>query len=424
MIDELLTFTFIVSTVTFTAWWIIALLPDRKIKGGAYPPLTVVMPAHDEESCIKSTVESVLAAEYPSPVEVIVVNDGSKDATGEIVSGLAAKDKRVRLVETDHVGKALAVNRGVEESKGDIIVMLDADSTLEKDALLRFADSFCDPKVGAVSGVIRVAVNGNPVVWCQEIEYIYSSMWRYIFDKIGCTYILPGFAAFRKSALKSVACFSTDTLSEDCDVGLKLRKQGWHLEMSRAVMYTNVPQTLQGVAKQRIRWGRGTVQVLRKHRDMILNPRYGLIGMYGLPNNIYFFIQGIIILPINLYQILNGYMTYFVKYGNYVTYDALLFFFNWISAIGAFQYIYNVMTGVWAKPDNFGWFLASYVITQSYALLAAKKVTGINLRILFALCFFFPYYLFTMLFFIFPILLELNPLTAMRGHINIWEKNR
>jgi cellulose synthase/poly-beta-1,6-N-acetylglucosamine synthase-like glycosyltransferase len=424
MIDELLTFTFIVSTVTFTAWWIIALLPDRKAKGGLYPPVTVVMPAHDEESCIKSTVESVLAAEYPGAVEVVVVNDGSTDRTGRIVSGIASGDRRVKLVETDHVGKALAVNRGVEEAQGELIVMLDADSRLEKDALMRFADTFSDPTVGAASGIIRVEVNRNPLTWCQEIEYIYSSMWRYIFNKIGCTYILPGFAAFRKTALRAVGCFSTDTLSEDCDVGLKLRKAGWHLEMSPAVMYTNVPQTLSGVAKQRIRWGRGTVQVLRKHRDMILNPRYGLIGMYGLPNNIYFFIQGIIILPINLYEILNGYMIYFVKYGNYVTFDALAFFFNWISAIGAVQYIYNVLTGVWARPENFGWFLASYVITQSYALLAARKITGLNLRVLFVLCFFFPYYLFTMLFFVIPLLLELNPLTAMKGHINIWEKNR
>ena len=382
------------------------------------------MPAHNEESCIRSTVESVLKAEYPSKVEVVVVNDGSSDATGRIVSEIAAKDSRVKLVETNHLGKALAVNRGVEASSGELIVMLDADSTLEGDALLKFADSLSDPKVGAASGVIRVAINRNPIVWCQEIEYIYSSMWRYIFDKIGCTYILPGFAAFRRSALLSVDCFSTDTLSEDCDVGLKLRKGGWHLVMSHAIMYTNVPQTLSGIAKQRIRWGRGTVQVLRKHSDMILNPKYGLIGMYGLPNNIYFFIQGLIILPINLYQIVNGYFEYFVHYGNYLNFAVVKFIFDWCTAFGAIQFIYNVQTGVWDRPSTFGWFLVSYIVTQFYVLLAAKKVTGINLRILFAICFFFPYYLFTLVYFIYPIVLELNPLTRMGGHINIWEKNR
>ena len=424
MIDQLLTFTFIVSTVTFIVWAFIAVLPDRKVRGGWYPKVSVIVPAHNEESCIRSTLRSVLDADYPSPAEVIVVDDGSSDRTAEIVSEMAAQDGRIRLIATDHLGKALAVNRGVEVSAGEIVVMLDADSTLGKEALVRFADSLSDPKVGAASGLIRVAVNRNPLVWCQEIEYIYSSMWRYIFDKIGCTYILPGFAAFRRQALTGVGCFSTDTLSEDCDVGLKLRKSGWHLVMANAVMYTNVPQTLGGVAKQRIRWGRGTVQVLRKHRDMILNPRFGIIGMYGLPNNIYFFVQGLIILPINLYQILNGYMEYFVHYGNYLNLNVIKYFFDWFTAFGAIQFIYNVTTGVWDRPATFDYFLASYIVTQFYVLLAAKKVTGINLRVLFAICFFFPYYLFTLLYFIYPIALELNPLTRMGGHINIWEKNR
>lgn len=100
------------------------------------------------------------------------------------------------------------------------------------------------------------------------------------------------------------------------------------------------------------------------------------------------------------------------------------YFFDWFTAFGAIQFIYNVMTGVWERPATFSFFLASYVVTQSYVLLAAKKVTGINLRVLFAICFFFPYYLFTLLYFIYPIALELNPLTRMGGHINIWEKNR
>ena len=424
MIDEILTVTFVISLVTFTAWIILAFLPDRRQKRVYYPKLTVVMPAHNEESCIESTVGSVLSAEYPGEYEVIVVNDGSSDRTAQIVESIAANDRRLRLVETNHIGKALALNKGIEEATGEVVVMIDADSRLERDGLMRFAEPFEDEKVAAVSGIIRVEVNGNPLTWFQEIEYIYSSMWRYIFDKIGCTYLLPGFAAFRKTALDGAGMFSVDTLSEDCDIGLKLRKGGWKLVLAPAVMYTNVPQTLSGVAKQRIRWGRGTVQVLRKHRDMIFNPRYGLIGLYGLPNNIYFFVQGAIILPINAYQIMNGYLTYFVQYGNYMTLAAAKYFLCWFSAFGAFEFIYNVLTGVWPMTPSFPYFLASYVVTQSYALLAAKKVTGINLRVIAVLCFFFPYYLFTLLFFIWPVFLELNPMTMMRGHINIWEKNR
>jgi len=221
-----------------------------------------------------------------------------------------------------------------------------------------------------------------------------------------------------------VDCFSSDTLSEDCDVGLKLRKAGWRMVMSDAIMYTNVPGTLIGVAKQRLRWGRGTIQVLLKHRDMILNPRFGLIGLYGLPNNIYFFVQGSIILPINLYQLLNGYLLYFASYGNYLSLPVVRYFLGWFSVFGTLEFIYNDLTGVWQMSPTFPFFLASYLLMQTYTLLAIWRMAGIDVRVVAAWCFFFPYYLFTVVFFIFPMLLELNPMTRRGGHVNIWEKNR
>jgi len=425
MIDQLLTFTFVVSIATFFVWSLIAVFPDRKRRRPkSYPSVSVVMPAHNEESCIESTVRSVLSSDYPADFDVIVVNDGSTDRTADIVRGIGKGERRVRMLETNHVGKALAVNRGAEKSTKEIIVLLDADSRLEKDALRKLIAPFSNPKVGAVSGIIRVEMNNNPLVWYQELEYVYSSMWRYIFDKLGCTYILPGFAAFRKKALADIGYFSTDTLSEDCDVGLKMRKFGWHMEMSDAVMYTNVPQTIRGVAKQRVRWGRGTIQVLRKHSDMILNPTFGLVGLYGLPNNIYFFVQGAIIIPISSYQLMNGYFQYYIFNGNYISLGVLKYFFGWFSAFGTFEFIYNDLTGVWPMAPSFYFFLASYVIMMFYTLLAISKMVGLDLRVILAWCFFFPYYMFTVTCFIYPLLLEFNPLTRMRGHINIWEKNR
>lgn len=427
MIDETLTAIFAISIITFLPWTLIAVLPARRRSKGKTVPLTVVIPAHNEESCIESTVRSVLAAEYPSDVEVLVVDDGSTDRTRERVVSLAASDPRVRLIGTDHVGKALAVNKGVGESANEIVVMLDADSDLAPDALSLIVEPFSDGRVGAVSGIISVKVNANPLTWYQEFEYILSSMWRYIFNRLGCTYVLPGFAAFRKEALQSVGCFATDTLSEDCDIGLKMHKGGWRLVMSEATMYTTVPQTLQGVARQRIRWGRGAIQVLRKHRDMILNPRYGLIGLYGMPNQIYFFVQGFIILPITFYQIFNGYLQYFAAYGNYMSLDVVKYFFGWISAWGTIEFVRNTVSGVWPMSPSFPYFLASYVLIQGYDVIAAIRMTGLRPRLLIVppvLFFFFPYYLFTLTFFIYPLLLELNPLRRRDSHVNIWEKVR
>ncbi|MBD3388660.1 MAG: glycosyltransferase [Candidatus Altiarchaeales archaeon] len=424
MIDEILLATFVISIFTFVFWTVLGFMPERRHKLKNHPHISVVVPAHDEESVIEETVRSILDSDYPGRVEVVVVDDGSKDRTGDIVSKMASEDERLRLIETDHLGKALAVNRGVEECSGEIVAFLDADSQLAGDALSNLAAPFSDPKVGAVSGIIRVVINRNPLVWFQDFEYILSSMWRYIFDKLGCTYVLPGFAAFRREALVNVGLFCTDTLSEDFDIGLKLHKAGWRLVMSKAVMYTNVPQTVGGLARQRFRWGRGTVQVIRKHWDMVLNPRYGFIGLYGLPNQIYFFVQSFFILPITFYQIFGGYMRWYVAHGNYLSLTVLQYFFASFSMYGTLQFIYNTLSGVWPMTPIFPYFIVSYILNMLYNFLSVERIGRLNLRILLVIFFLFPYYLLTLVYFVLPFLLEVLPWTRMGGHINIWEKNR
>jgi cellulose synthase/poly-beta-1,6-N-acetylglucosamine synthase-like glycosyltransferase len=424
MINEILGLIFVISVFTFLPWNILAFLPERKFKPGFHPNISVVIPAHDEESCIESTIKSVLESEYPGELEVVVVNDGSRDRTGGIVSKMMETTPNLKLFETDHVGKAMAVNRGVSESKGEVVVLLDADSQLEPDALELLTQPFSDERIGAVSGIISVVSNKNPLVWYQDFEYALSSMWRYIFNKLNCTYILPGFAAFRTRVLSEVGGFSTDTLSEDFDIGLKIRKAGYSVVMSKAVMHTNVPQSLSGVARQRVRWGRGTIQVIRKHRDMLLNPRHGLIGLYGMPNQIYFFVQGFMIIPITIYQVFSGYLEYFVSYNNYLTLSAVKYFIAWFSMFGAVELIYNTLTGVWAMTETFPLFIVSWTLTTFYHFNAMVKMKRINLKVMFAIIFFFPYFLYTLLFFIYPFLAEVNPLKTIGGHVNVWEKNR
>ncbi|MFH0862989.1 MAG: glycosyltransferase family 2 protein [Candidatus Altiarchaeota archaeon] len=424
MIDEILTIFFVISIVTFMPSTLVAILPRRRRMEGFYPPVSVVIPAHNEESCIESTVDSVFKSDYPNEIDVVVVDDGSSDGTCDILSRLAGGDGRIRVINTDHLGKALAVNKGIMNSKNEIIVMLDADSTLSKDALRRFTEPFIDAAVGAVSGIIAVKTNGNPLTWYQDFEYVLSSMWRYIFDRVGGTYILPGFAAFRRKAIVEAGLFATDTLSEDCDIGLSMRKRGWQLIMSGATMYTTAPQTLGGIAKQRIRWGRGALQVMRKHRDMFLNPRYGFIGFYGLPNQLYFYIQGSVILPITFYQIFHGYMIYFAQYGNYLSWLVVKYFIGWLCMFGTIEYVHNTLTGVWPMSASFPYFLASMLVITAYNVIAALRMSRLTPRVPLVLFFFFPYYLFTLTFFCFPLILELNPLKKAESHVNIWEKTR
>ncbi len=424
MLDIFLGVVFLISIFTYIFWGLLGIMPERPVKLGYTPTMSVIMPAHDEVRVIRSTIQSVLDAKYPGDLEIIVVNDGSNDATGEIVSAMSKEDARVKRIDTSHLGKAMAVNRGVEESKGEIMVFLDADSALDADALLLLAEPFQDPMVGAVSGIIQVVPTLNPLAWYQEFEYILSSMWRYIFDKLGCTYVLPGFVAFRRKALAAADGFETDTLCEDFDIGLKMHKTDYRPIMSKAIMFTNVPQTLMGLAKQRLRWGHGTVQVLRKHRDMILNPTYGFIGLYGLPNQIYFLVQSAVILPITFYQIFSGYLKWFVSYGIYMSWEVLTYFIAYFSMFGTARYVFKVYTGVWEADWLFPLFLYSFLFNQAYGILSIMRLGRLNYRIVFAMIFLFPYYLFTLVFFIYPLIVELSPFRSGGGHVNIWEKNK
>ncbi len=425
MIDEILFVMFCVLTVIYSLWILLFFFPHKQegvlLK---YPVLSVILPAHNEGDVIDKTLESVLNASYPGEKEVVVVNDGSTDNTREVIEKAAARNGSIRLLNVQHMGKANALNKGVEASKGEIIVVLDADSRLDPNALAEIVASFADKDVGAVSGVIRAVVNNKIIVWFQDFEYVLTSAWRYVCNNINSTYILPGFAAFRRRALLDVGGFSSDTLSEDFDVGLRLRKTGYKLTMSSARIYTHVPQTIKDLARQRIRWGRGTLQVIRKHRDVPFSGKYGAVGLYGIPTQLYWFVHGFVAIPLTFYQIVRGYMLYLAPYNPLFSFNVLKYLFSWFTTYGTIEYAYKISVGEWPYTFITPLIILTFVLNTVYNLMALHKMSQISLRYLFTLFFFFPYSIFALAMYSLPLLLELNPLRRRTNEtINIWDKN-
>ena len=412
---------FVVMVVLYSSWIVLLFLPRREFSSMTFfPKISIVIPAHNEEESIEATIRSVLRAEYPNERELVVVNDGSTDRTEDIVRKISESDNRVNICTTDHGGKANAINRGIEVSRNEIIIVLDADSKLDKSSLIEIVKPFSNKNVGAVSGIIRAVGNKNPLVWFQDFEYILSSAWRYACNNVNGTYILPGFAAFRKDALVRVGGFSRDTLSEDFDIGLRLKKAGYDLVMSNAVIYTNVPQTIKALARQRMRWGRGTVQVIKKHFDILFNRRYGATGLYGIPTQIYWFVYGFFCIPITMYQISDGYLKYFIAYNNFFSLDVARYLFGWFSAYGMVEYTYRTITGEYFMDLIFFLILSVFCLNLIYNIAAVMKISKPRLRYLFVLFFFFPYSLFILSLYVFPSLRELS--IKRRSHVNIWEK--
>ena len=265
-------------------WWV----ESRRVAPAlpAEPPLqSVLIPAHNEAKVIAETVRHILASDYPN-LEVIVIDDGSKDETAEVVHSAFASDPRVRLITMANGGKAAALNRGLAEARGNLVVALDADTYFPSDSIGKLVRWFEDPKVGAVAGNAKVGNRVNVITRWQALEYITSqSLERRMLASLGCITVVPGaIGAWRREVLQRLGGFPLDTLAEDQDLTISLLKAGYNvLYDSTALAWTEAPDTVSGLMKQRFRWAFGTLQCLWKHRHAALRPRYGSLGMIAMP---------------------------------------------------------------------------------------------------------------------------------------------
>jgi len=296
------------------------------------PPITVIAPAHNEEGSIRVAVRNLLELDYPQ-LEVIVVNDGSEDRTFEElreefrlrqvrvvyipeaesapVRGLYRSDVDARLMVIDKEAggsKADAVNAGLNAATSPYVCIVDSDSLLERDALLRIIVPILeDPKrVVAVGGIIRV-LNGSEIRGgqlqrvrlprkgievIQVIEYLRAFLiGREAWAQGNMLTIISGaFGLFRTDLVRAVGGYRSRSIGEDFDLVARLHR---HLLEKKAayeirfvpdpMCWTEVPSDLKSLGRQRARWQKGLLDVLWPNRDMLFRPRYGRIGCFALP---------------------------------------------------------------------------------------------------------------------------------------------
>jgi peptidoglycan-N-acetylglucosamine deacetylase len=251
---------------------------------GYTPTVSVIIAAYNEEKVIARTVQALLDSAYPH-LDVIVVDDGSKDRTYDAAVEAFGDDPRVRVLTKPNGGKASALNRGLRVAKGEIMVSLDADTLFAPDTIERLVRHFHDPRVGAVSGNVRVGNVHNIFTRWQALEYITSQNFdRRAYDLLNCITVVPGaVGALRRSAVVAVGGYTHDTLAEDTDLTWKLRRAEWRIVNDNTAMaYTEAPETLRNLAKQRFRWAFGTLQCLWKHRAAMFT--HGAFGWLALPS--------------------------------------------------------------------------------------------------------------------------------------------
>lgn len=299
----------------------------QKIERGLFTPLvTLIIPAYNEEKTIHKVIASAIEANYPRK-QILVVDDGSTDNTfgiantfskrfskilpssspllktgsldqtsilhlpeiargGGKVAGNQNEEFELSILRKENGGKASAINFALRFAKGEFIMIVDADSIIGREAVAETTRYFQDPSVAAVGGNIKVLNRVNLLAYCQALEYLIGiNLFKRAFDIFGVVMVVPGaLGAFRKSILSSSGEFDSNTLTEDFDTTIKVLKTGKAVQGSTyAMSYTEVPETLGGLYRQRMRWNRGNMQTLLKHRDVISNSRYGMLHKFGYP---------------------------------------------------------------------------------------------------------------------------------------------
>lgn len=306
---------------------------DELIRSGAALPVTVIAPAYNEQTTIAEVTRGLLTLEYPD-YEVIIVNDGSTDETLQrLISAFelrsaarfpsaniptaqvrgtyrSTRHPNLWVVDKENGRKADAINAGLNIVRTPLFCVIDSDSLLEPEALIRVTRPFLeDARTVAAGGIIRI-VNGttvrhgrvqdvrmprNLLARFQVLEYLRAfHTGRVGWAELNATLIISGaFGLFRRSIVVDAGGFATNTIGEDMELTVRLHRHCRQIKSPYRIVYiadpvawTECPESLKGLARQRDRWQRGLVETLTRHRRMLLNPRYGAVGLLSFP---YFF---------------------------------------------------------------------------------------------------------------------------------------
>ncbi|GGK26287.1 hypothetical protein GCM10008955_20070 [Deinococcus malanensis] len=256
--------------------------------------VTVMIAAYNEEVGITGTLTSVLS-EALDELQVLVVDDGSSDGTAAAVERTAQLDPRVQLIRQDNTGKAGALNHALQYVRYPVAVSVDADSAIAPGTLAALARHFHDPRVGAVAGDVRVAGDAKLITHVQDMEYtVGQHMEKRAQCMLGTVSVVPGAAgAFRTELLRELGGYSRDTLTEDMDLTIAIAAAGYEVRFEpRALSFTEPPQALKHLWRQRMRWMYGTFQTMIKYRHLMFNPRAGKVGLLTLP---YMLLYGLVL---------------------------------------------------------------------------------------------------------------------------------
>jgi poly-beta-1,6-N-acetyl-D-glucosamine synthase len=248
------------------------------------PKVSVLIPAWNEEVGIIKTIQSVLDTQYQH-LEVIVINDGSTDSTHQLVSefGEAFGERQAagdipgltsfKYLHLTNGGKAKALNCGLRQASGELVITVDADSVMDADAINQMITHFSDARVGAVAGNVIVGNRKKPIELMQQLEYLFGFFFKRADSNFNSVYVIGGAAAaYRKSVLEQLGGFDETIITEDVEMSIRILAHGYKTRYAaNAVIYTEGPNDWQGLSRQRLRWKYGRLLTYIKHKSLFFS---------------------------------------------------------------------------------------------------------------------------------------------------------
>ncbi|WP_177168891.1 glycosyltransferase family 2 protein [Thalassotalea agarivorans] len=243
------------------------------------PGVSILIPAYNEQVGIVSTIKSVLATGYPN-LQIVIIDDGSTDNTNALVTSFIEKQasevqQNITLLSIENGGKANALNHGLKHANKELVMTVDADCLVEKNAILHTVKQFNCPLVGAVAGNVVIGNKNKFIELVQQLEYLCGFFFRRSDAVFNSVMIIGGAAAtYRRDVLNQVGGFDCDTVTEDIEIALRILGHGYKTRYaSDAITYTEGPNDLRSWCKQRLRWKFGRFQALLKYRHLFFSTK-------------------------------------------------------------------------------------------------------------------------------------------------------
>lgn len=251
-----------------------------------YPSTTIIVPCWNEEKTVSGTIESLLALNYPkNKLNIIIIDDGSTDTTWHVIQKFK-NNPQVSLIKKENGGKHTAVNLGIQESTSEIIGCLDADSFVEKNALLEIAEAFNeDPDMMAATPMLIVHEPKTILQKMQKTEYHAGAFLKRILSPLDAIYVTPGpFSIFRRTVFEKIGLYKHAHNTEDMEFALRMQTHHMRIRnIHTAHVHTTTPDTLYKLYRQRLRWAYGIMKNTLDYRFILFRREYGILGMIALP---------------------------------------------------------------------------------------------------------------------------------------------